>query len=938
MTKIYCALLLNLVFVVSYFEASGQSLVYCDSMNVPPTNFEQTSIGQLNINDCFDSTMQVFATPKTNFDIVINTDGNYFGFGILQGFYDTLLIWYNYSDILNEFLTVIGAPGFPNFGFVFPDKHFVQGLSGDEAENVYAAGHGITKVSSDYFPSAYYTERYLGDLPPNMYCLGDITYRDGRFYMASIANQLVEVNMKNPAKSKVVMDFPSGMLPVHGLATVQIDCDSFVTYAIGKAPGYSKVYEIDFDNWTVTEVCEVPKTITGASSRNECSLPLCEVFMDLDSNNSSLAFRGNYCADAICIPPVAIADADVAIYSTSGNLDSVSLLLYQVLNPGQEYLLASLFNNLQIVGNGSAQLMLVNDGNTSLQDFIDAIESIQYFNDAVNITYGIRKVAVQAWSNGISSRLSFSELPIDNNALKLNAHLTEPLCHGNLNGSISVSTEGGVPPYNYVWQSGQTDTIISGLGAGNYILNITDAAGCNNPDTVILDEPEALMSSISYLGPLDLCNNSGQLLATASGGVGDYNFDWGNGLITELISQIGPGDYAVVVTDSNNCQITTGYSIPEGDSILLIETQFTCEGVGYSWKGNTYFQDTTVCEVTQLLSGCDSTICLKLMVYLLPQLSLETTGDFCNSNEVAISAGNHPTYLWSNGANTSNISVSAPGNYQVTVTNSFGCEKIDTIQIPEGISFQHSEKAPSCFGLNDGVIEIYSVQGGVSPYNYILNDVNNSIDGNFSGLSSGDYLISVEDMNGCREEIPVSLEVPLSFFVDAGPDSEIGLGDAVALHANTNLLNPAISWQPSTWLDCTDCLTPLARPLETISYKIAITDTSGCVATDEVTISVDTKSHYYIPTAFSPNNDGINDHLCLYSDASVEAVLSFKVFNRWGDVVFDSGSVLPNVPASGWDGRFKGKDAEAGVYVFHAELLRADGTVDMASGEVVLLR
>jgi len=118
----------------------------------------------------------------------------------------------------------------------------------------------------------------------------------------------------------------------------------------------------------------------------------------------------------------------------------------------------------------------------------------------------------------------------------------------------------------------------------------------------------------------------------------------------------------------------------------------------------------------------------------------------------------------------------------------------------------------------------------------------------------------------------------------------------------------------------------------TTAYEATLTDSLGCTAT--ATIAVEATTGWYAPTAFSPNDDDRNDRFRLYTDASIQEVRQLEVYGRWGGQVFTSArSGSPS-----WDGSVRGELAPAGVYIFQAVLLRADGRGEVVKGEVSLLR
>ena len=142
----------------------------------------------------------------------------------------------------------------------------------------------------------------------------------------------------------------------------------------------------------------------------------------------------------------------------------------------------------------------------------------------------------------------------------------------------------------------------------------------------------------------------------------------------------------------------------------------------------------------------------------------------------------------------------------------------------------------------------------------------------------------------------------------------------------------SIKWEPALGLSCDDCLNPVAQPTQTTTYTVLITDTNGCVAVAEITLTIDPKIAVFIPNVFSPNNDGTNDRFLVFPAAGIASVASVQVFDRWGGMVYDSKDNL------GWDGRIAGDEAAPGVYVYQVELLLFDGTTILESGDITLIR
>jgi len=137
---------------------------------------------------------------------------------------------------------------------------------------------------------------------------------------------------------------------------------------------------------------------------------------------------------------------------------------------------------------------------------------------------------------------------------------------------------------------------------------------------------------------------------------------------------------------------------------------------------------------------------------------------------------------------------------------------------------------------------------------------------------------------------------------------------------------------------CPQCLAQPVVPEKTTTYRIHIIDTNGCTAMDRVTVVVTSERPFYVPTAFSPNGDGTNDRFLLYAGPEVAKVQHFRIFDRWGNLVFYQKDFVPSDPQFGWDGSFDGQPMNPALFVWQAELEFVDGSGKVFYGEVTLVR
>ncbi len=207
---------------------------------------------------------------------------------------------------------------------------------------------------------------------------------------------------------------------------------------------------------------------------------------------------------------------------------------------------------------------------------------------------------------------------------------------------------------------------------------------------------------------------------------------------------------------------------------------------------------------------------------------------------------------------------------------------------------------------------------------------------------NGPGLYWVEASTACatyRDSLLV-VEQPEPLFVDLGNDRSIRLGETFVPDYSTNAQGaPEFAWSATgnTVLSCTDCPRPSGSPFENTVFRLTLTDSNGCTASDSLQVTVIPSLELYAPNAFSPNADGIND--LFFIQGKVNAPMNhFRVFDRWGGLVFEYRMGEINNPATGWNGKIRGKPAPAGVYIFTAEMALPGGFSQQLSGTVSLIR
>ena len=458
-----------------------------------------------------------------------------------------------------------------------------------------------------------------------------------------------------------------------------------------------------------------------------------------------------------------------------------------------------------------------------------------------------------------------------------------------------------------------------------------------------------------------------------------------------LLEVTTPGDYALVVTDqTNGCRDTMAISIQQDVQqpriSLTTPLPITCErtatatdasasdnGANFNFMWFNSLQQpvgneaqlagivlpgnyTLVLENTT--NGCkDSAIVIVPIDTLSPQAMVENTGDLdCIQREAWLIADPQNSldyfYNWTttNGRITGSsdslfVRASAAGTYTVKVTNrSNGCFDTASTQVTENATPIDSAslriQVPDCRNENNGSISIRSVAGGDGPFIYALNNRLFVDVPEFRNLKSGDYTVFVQGANGCEWSTQVVLPGSDRIQVELGPDKQLLRGDSV-------VLIPQISGQaPATtaWTASDGSLSPttadqlLVRPSRSTTYFVTLTTAEGCSATDFITVYVQDRPFTYIPDAFSPNGDGINDRFEIFFLPEVESVQQLHIFDRWGNLVFQRSSLSPGDPGLAWDGQFNNRPLQSQVLVYQLSFVLKDGTTFVQEGSFTLIR
>lgn len=292
------------------------------------------------------------------------------------------------------------------------------------------------------------------------------------------------------------------------------------------------------------------------------------------------------------------------------------------------------------------------------------------------------------------------------------------------------------------------------------------------------------------------------------------------------------------------------------------------------------------------------------------------------------------------------IEFTEPGSYVDSLISDIGCDSIVTVTVEvvddPDITAQVDFTLPNCADDSNIQVNISNIQNGYPPYDIQFDDF--LVPGPeviFDNLTADAYPLFITDRFGCNLLDTVTIPAPEPFVIEFGPDLSIDLGESVSINGTTNYSIDQILWTPGIVdFDCMEgCLEVSGFPTGTTEYIISATSELGCMAFDTVFIEVNTVREVYIPNAFSPNDDGLNDVFTVFGNTpNVVEVETFQIFDRWGNLVFENNNFPPNAIDAGWNGKFGGRSLKNDVYLYVAEIRFLDGLTETYTGDVVILR
>ncbi len=634
--------------------------------------------------------------------------------------------------------------------------------------------------------------------------------------------------------------------------------------------------------------------------------------------------------------------------------------------------------NVRCKGDNTGSIAVLATGGTSTFGYTFVWSNGQTTNQATGLVAGNYSVTATD-GNGCTGDTTYR---VTEPVLGLRGYTnsTPALCNGQGSGQLTAIVSGGTgSTYTYNWSDGQTTITADSLVAGIYTVTVTDGVGCPLVITDTVGEASTLVVNASVLQNVGCTggNNGVAIVNGVTGGTAPYRYVWGdgNGQTTAVVTGLSAGIVNVTVTDDESCTASASVTVTESPSIALTETinNVSCNGLSdgtisvtgpnvitYVWSNGIIGNNVqNLAAGTYTVTVTNNQPCSQAFRFTVTEPSAlainiaQTSTLACNGDDdgtaLTTVTGGTPnyTYQWSPNASVSATATGlTAGMYSVTATDANGCT-IDTdltLVEPAVLTIEGSGTQVLCVGDATGIITAIGT-GGTTNIGNLEYSLNNQVwqTGNIFGeLEAGDYRLYVRDENGCSADTLVEVLVADSFFiVSVTADTTIEYLDTLDITATLNNTSSVMfSWTElnSGILVNDSSYSIIVNPSEESTYEFVATNQFGCEVSATVQVEVTKPRRATAAAAFTPNGDGVNDTFFIQGGSKVDKVALLRVYDRWGELVFEGTDMDINVGAEGWDGMFRGQQAGAGMYVWYAEILYQDGFKQVINGDVTLLR
>ncbi|MCF8327036.1 MAG: gliding motility-associated C-terminal domain-containing protein, partial [Bacteroidales bacterium] len=429
---------------------------------------------------------------------------------------------------------------------------------------------------------------------------------------------------------------------------------------------------------------------------------------------------------------------------------------------------------------------------------------------------------------------------------------------------------------------------------------------------------------------------------------GQQNISWSNGIQAFNAGWVKPSatkTYTVFILDTSGNSASANVTvnvIPEPEPGLGPDT-IICEDPNsyatleadsgfdtYLWNTGATSQtiqvdSTANYSVTVTKGNCTGSDSVNVAVEPKPVADTGPDEEICIGDSITLSAAtvNNAEYIWNTGDTAQSVTVSPKQDsvYVLDVVTPLGCRSTDSIQVKVN-PLPNADAGPVKEICNGDQVDLTASGGQV--YEWSTNDMVSTI--TVSPTDTTEYYVTVTDANGCVNNDTTRVLVnPLPVVEATSQDSAICLGDETELYASgADTYNWSVGNSGSNIF---------VQPMSSTTYTVTGTDQNGCKSTANTTVIAEDCSSFYIPNAFTPDGDGLNDVFRPLGQFAAIDEYEMIIYNRFGDVIFQSED-----PQEGWNGIIDGEYAPHGVYVYYVHYKSIWGKEFEKTGSVTLLK
>ena len=418
------------------------------------------------------------------------------------------------------------------------------------------------------------------------------------------------------------------------------------------------------------------------------------------------------------------------------------------------------------------------------------------------------------------------------------------------------------------------------------------------------------------------------------------------------VNTVPSANINAAATACTNRPVTYEAQYVSADTVSIINWSFSNGVVLTGSPVNNYYLNTgtyTATLIVGTLYGCQDTVTKTISINQSPTITASADATICKGQSKQLNVTGTTSYAWSPIDGSLNcISCTNPiakplttTYYVVTGTNSFGCTAIDTvvITVAQPIDITVSPNDTICIGQSSQLSVTGATTYTWSP-GLTLNNTTTAFPTATPTLTTRYRVIGFDSYNCFQDTAYVTVAVGQYPTVNLGADKVLATGTPLPL-VTTITNGPITKW---TWgptaatLSCNDCPTPIATIKREICYAVEVANLYKCTARDTMCVKVFCENaQVFIPNAFTPDGDGVNDVLMVRAQG-IRSVKNFRIFNRWGQLVFEKNNFNPNDVSAGWDGLINGKLASPDVYVYMCEVVCENDVIYTYKGNVSIVK